>query len=317
MWTVSLRPVRSRKKSASITVGDRALEDFHVRAATQRGRAIAAESRDWMLVKSVMQPGERPRARVAVRFPYEGNAAGYAFVTDQRVIFEARERVTAVALAYVVFVGRPIVPGLGDFVVTARTPGGPSGGEHTTTMRIRDARAFHDFFPTLLDAARAAGALPKVDASWGGEAPRPRVSGGVEAAEPLPTEVVDRALATFMRDDERTAFAAEFTCGDSGGRVTVLVTQRRLVVVEPRLIWATRLERTQVVGAGRSPLEVCLLAETVTDSVVLGGGLASVDPGERRLTLRSDTDDPAAGGRLCAHLRAGGAGLLEAWPAAE
>lgn len=291
------------------------MEDLHVRAATQRGRAIAAESRDWLLVKSVMQPGERPRARVPVRFPHERNAAGFAFVTDQRVIFEARERVTAVALAYVVFAGRPIEPSLADFVVTARTPGGPSGGEVTTAMRIRDADAFHDFFPTLLDAARAAGALPEVDTSWGGAVPRPPVQPRTETAEPLPTEVVDRALATFMKDDERIVFAAELV-GGAGGRVTVLVTLRRLVVVESRLIWANLLERTKVVEAGGGALDVCLVAETVTDSLVLGGGLASVDPGERRLTLRSEAD-PAAGVRLKAHLRAGGAGLLEAWPAAE
>jgi hypothetical protein len=308
--------VLSRRKSARITVGDRALEDFHVRAAKQRGRAIAAESRDWLLVKSVLQPGERARARVAVRFPREGNAAGFGFVTDQRVIFEVRERVTAVALAYVVFAGRSSDPGLGDFVVTARTSGGPSGGEVTTAMRIRDAEAFHDFFPTLLDAARAAGALPEVDASWGGEESRPRGPRRVETAEPLPTEVVDRALATFMDDGERIGFAAELVCAAGGGRVTVLVTQRRLVVVESQLIWASPLERTNVVEAGGRGLEVWLLAETVTDSVVLGGGLASVDRGERRLTLRSDAD-PAAGARLHEHLRAGGAGLLTAWPAAE
>ena len=310
--------MRSRRKSVSITVGDRALEDLHVRAATQRGRAIAAESRDWLLVKSVLQPGERQRARVAVRFPHEGNAAGFAFVTDQRVIFEVRERVTAVALAYVVFAGRPTGPSIGDFVVTARTGGGPSGGEVPTTMRIRDADAFHDFFPTLLDAARAAGALPEVDTSWGGEEPRPAVprrAEAGEAAEPLPTEVVDRALATFMEDGERIAFAAEMVC-DAGGRVTVLVTQRRLVVVESRMIWASPLERTKVVEAGGSALEARLLAETVTDSLVLGGGLASVGPGEQRLTLRSDAD-PAAGVRLHEHLRASGVGLLQAWPAAE
>ena len=308
--------MRSLRKSVRITVGDRALEDLHVRAATQRGRAVAAESRDWLRVKSVIQPGERQRARVAVRFPHEGNAAGFAFVTDQRVIFEARERVTAVALAYVVFAGRPRDPSLGDFVVTARTAGGPSGGELPTTMRIRDGEAFHDFFPTLLDAARAAGALPEVDTSWGAETPRPPVPRSAEPAEPLPTEVVDRALATFMEDDERIGFAAELVCVAAGGPVTVLVTQRRLVVIETRLIWATPLERTKVVGAGQSALEACLLAETVTDSLVLGGGLAAVDPGEQRLTLRSDAD-PGAAGRLCAHLRAGGAGLLEAWPAAE
>jgi hypothetical protein len=305
--------VRSRRKAVRITVGDRALEDLHVRAATQRGRAIAAESRDWLLVKSVMQPGERPRARVAVRFPHEGNAAGFAFVTDQRVIFEARERVTAVALACVVFTGRPIDPKLGDFVVTASTAGGPSGGELTTTMRIRDAEAFHDFFPTLLEAARAAGALPEVDTSWGVEVQRaPRRT---ETAEPLPTEVVDRALATFMEDDERIAFAAELVC-DAGSGVTVLVTQRRLVVVESRLIGAVPLWRTKIVEDGRSTLEVCLLAETVTDSVVLGGGLSSVGPGQRRLTLRSDAD-PAAGARLHEQLRAGGVGMLPAWPATE
>jgi hypothetical protein len=300
--------VRSLRKSVRITVGDRALEDLQVRAANQRGRAIAAESRDWLLVKSVMQPGERPRARVAVRFPDEGNAAGFAFVTDQRVIFEARERVTAVALAYVVFAGRPIEPGLGDFVLTARTAGGPSGGEFSTTMRIRDAEAFHDFFPTLLDAARAAGALPEVDASWGGDESRPRGSRGAETGDPLPTEVVDRALATFMEDDERITFAAELVCM-AAGEVTVLVTQQRLVVVETRLIWAAPLHRTKVDEAGPIALEVRLLAETVTDSLVLGGGLASVDPGERWMTLRSDTD-PEAGAHLHAHLRAGGAGLL-------
>jgi hypothetical protein len=180
-------------------------------------------------------------------------------------------------------------------------------------MRIRDAEAFHNFFPTLLDAARAAGALPDVDTDWGGEASRRRVPRGAETAEPLPTEVVDRALATFMGDDERIAFAAELVCG---GPVTVLVTQRRLVVVETRLIWATPLERTKVVEAGWSALEVCLLAETVTDSLVLGGGLASVDHGERRLKLRSDAD-PDAGARLQEHLREVGVGLLEGWPGAE
>jgi hypothetical protein len=268
-----------------------------------------------MLVKSVMQPGERQRARVAVRFPHEGNAAGFAFVTDQRVLFEARERVTAVALAYVVFAGRPNDPRLGDFVIAARTPGGPPAGEVTTTMRIRDKQAFHDFFPTLLDAVRAAGALPEVDATWGGEAARPPAPRRTEPAEPLPTEVVDRALATFMEDDERIAFAAELVC-DAGSRVTVLVTQQRLVVIESRLIWAVPLWRTKIVEDGKSTLEVCLLAETVTDSVVLGGGLASAGPGQRRLTLRSDVD-PAAGPRLHEHLRAGGVGMLPAWPATE
>ena len=180
-----------------------------------------------------------------MRFPNEGNAAGFAFVTDQRVIFEARERVTAVALPYVVFAGWPAEPSLGDFVVIARTPGGPSGGELTTTMRVRDAEAFHDFFPTLLDAARAAGALPEVDTRWGGAMPQSSGPRSAQPAEPLPTEVVDRALARFMEDDERIAIAAELVC-DAGGQVTVLVSQRRLVVIESRLIWATPLHRVKV-----------------------------------------------------------------------
>jgi hypothetical protein len=307
-------PVRSRRKSVSITVGDRALEDFPVRAAAQRGRGIAAESRDWLRVKSVMRPGERPRARVAVRFPHQGNAGGLAFVTDQRLIFEVRERVTTVVLGYVVFAGRPIEPSLGDFVVTARTAGGPSGGEFTTTMRIRDTGAFHDFFPTLLDAARAAGARPEVDTSWAGEVSGRPVPRSAEAAEPLPADVADRALAAFMEDGERIAFAAELVDG-AGDRLTVLVTQWRLVVVEGQLIWANALERTKVVEAGGA-LEVCLLAESIADSVVLGGGLAFVDHDERRLTLRPDAD-PGAGVRLHEHLLAAGVGLLEAWPAAE
>jgi hypothetical protein len=182
-------------------------------------------------------------------------------------------------------------------------------------MRVRDAEAFHDFFPTLLDAARASGALPEVDTTWGGEVTQPSPPRTAEPLEPLPTEVVDRALATFMEDDERIAFAAEMVCR-AGGQVTLLVTQRRLVVIESRLIWASPIVRTSVFDADGSALEVGLLAETVTDSLVLGGGLASVDPGERRLTLWSD-GDPAAGAHLLAHLRAGGAGLLEAWPAAE
>lgn len=298
----------SFRKSVSITVGDRALEDLHARAATQRGRGIAAETRDWLLVKSVLQPGERKRARVAVRFPHERNAAGFAFVTDRRVIFEARERVTAVALAYIIFAGRPAEPSLGDFAITARTPGGPAGGEYTTTMRIRDAEAFHDFFPTLLDAAQAAGALPDVDTSWDGDGARGRVSGGVETGEPLASEVVERALATFMEDDEQTVFSAELVC--DGGRVTVLVTQWRLVVIESQLIWATPLERTKVGDLGGRGLEVSLLAETVSDSQLVGRGVGSVDPGERRLTLRAD-DDPAAASRFRAYLRAGGAGGLD------
>jgi len=264
-----------------------------------------------MLVKSVMQPGERARARVAVRFPHEGNAAGFAFVTDQRVLFEFREKVVAVALAYVSFVGRPEGPSLGDFVVTARTPAGPVGGEFTTTMKIRDADAFHGFFPTLLDAVRAAGALPDVDAGWGGEpgrVPSPRAE---EPAEPLPAEVVDRALATFMADGERIATAEEMVCDATGGPVTLMLTQRRFVVVESQLIWAAPLRRTKLVDAATDTRSVCVLAEEVTDSLVLGGGLAAVDPGERRMTLRPAADG-LAGVRLRAHLLERGGGLVPA-----
>ena len=307
--------MRRFRRPVAITVGDRALEDFHVRAATQRDRAIAAESRDWLLLKSVLQPGERPRARVAVRFPHEGNAAGFAFVTDQRVLFEARERVTAVALPFIVFAGRPAEPSLGDFVITARTPGGPSGGEYTTTMRVRDAAAFHDFFPTLLDAARATGALPQVDTSWSGEVAAPVPAPQPESLEPLPPDLVDRALARFMEDGERIVFAAELA-SETGAPVTVLVTQRRLVVVESRLIWASPLERTSLIDDAGPASAVGLLAEKVTDSLVLEGGLATVGPGQRRLVLRPRSD-PAAGVQLREHLRGRGVALLGAWPPAE
>ena len=85
MGRLTCGSVRSFRKSVNITVGDRALEDLNVRAATQRDRAVAAESRDWLLVKSVMQPGERQRARVAVRFPHEGNATrgDVSFIENQ------------------------------------------------------------------------------------------------------------------------------------------------------------------------------------------------------------------------------------------
>jgi hypothetical protein len=127
-------------------------------------RAIASESRDWLLVKSLLQPGEVQWARVAVKFPHEGNASGHAFLTDRRVMFEFHERVFSVNLAVVTFIGVPPPPSLGDFIIEALVP----GSSYSTTMKIRDKDAFHDFFPTLDYAARAAGAQLNVDASWAG-----------------------------------------------------------------------------------------------------------------------------------------------------
>ena len=155
-----------RKASGSITVGHRPVEDFHRRMAHDRNsRSIAAETRDWLLVKSLLQPGEVQWARVAVKFPHEGNAAGHAFLTDRRVMFEFHERVFSVNLAVVTFIGVPPPPSLGDFAIDALVP----GSSYSTTMKIRDKDAFHDFVPTLDYAARAAGAQVNVDASWGGE----------------------------------------------------------------------------------------------------------------------------------------------------
>ncbi|MEI7054792.1 hypothetical protein WBG06_03145 [Nocardioides sp. CCNWLW239] len=128
-------------------------------------RAIASESRDWLLVKSLLQPGEVQWVRVAVKFPHEGGASGHAFLTDRRVMFEFHERVFSVNLAVVTFIGVPPPPSLGDFIIEALVP----GSSYSTTMKIRDKDAFHDFFPTLDYAARAAGAQLNVDASWGGE----------------------------------------------------------------------------------------------------------------------------------------------------
>ena len=159
--------MRSMKRaSASITVGHRPVEDFHRRMAHDRNsRAIASESRDWLLVKSLLQPGEVQWARVSVKFPHEGNAAGHAFLTDRRVMFEFHERVFSVNLAVVTFIGVPPPPSLGDFIIEALVP----GSSYSTTMKIRDKDAFHDFFPTLDYAARAAGAQLNVDTNWGGE----------------------------------------------------------------------------------------------------------------------------------------------------
>ena len=165
--------MRSMKRaSASITVGHRPVEDFHRRMAHDpNSRSTASETRDWLLVKSLLQPGEVQWARVAVKFPHEGNASGHAFLTDRRVMFEFHERVFSVNLAVLTFIGVPPPPSLGDFIIEALVP----GSSYSTTMKIRDKDAFHDFFPTLDYAARAAGAQVNVDASWGGEygAPNP------------------------------------------------------------------------------------------------------------------------------------------------
>ncbi|WP_141779048.1 hypothetical protein [Nocardioides albertanoniae] len=134
-------------------------------AHDRHSRAIATETRDWLLVKSLLQPGEVQWSRVAVKFPHEGNASGHAFLTDRRVMFEFHERVFSVNLAVVTFIGVPPPPSLGDFIIEALVP----GSSYSTTMKIRDKDAFHDFFPTLDYAARAAGAQLNVDASWGGE----------------------------------------------------------------------------------------------------------------------------------------------------
>lgn len=302
--------MRFSRKSASITVGDRALADLQVRAATDR-RATAAESRDWLLVKSLMQPGERSRARVAVRFPNEGNAAGHAFVTDQRLLFAFHERVIAVNLAYVVFAGRPSEPSLGDFVVEAQMPDGNAASRFPTAMRVRDRKAFHDFFPTLLDAVRATGAHPRVDANWGGEEQAPAPAAAQSRPDALPPEVVDTALAKFMEDGERIVLAAEMVHDVGGWPVTVIVTQQRLVVVDGHLIWATPLGSTRPIAGDRTHLRV--LAEVVSDSVVLSGGLSTVKPGARRLALRSP-DDPQACHRLHMHLLEHGGGVLTDWP---
>jgi hypothetical protein len=259
------------------------------------------------MVKSVMHPGERARARVAVRFPHEGNAAGYAFVTDQRVMFAFLERVVSVNLPYVVRLGRPAGPTLGDFEVVAQMPG-PHAGYVATTMRVRDHNAFHGFFPTLLDAVRANGAQPEVDASWGGDLD--------ERSLPVPDEapssqVMDRALARFMKDRERIVLAVELVHNVGGRQVTVMLTQQRLIVVEGAAIWAATLSSAKSIAG--SPSYLRLLVHRVSESIVVGGGLASIGTGERRLTLRSRTDTHACE-RIHAHLAQYGGGVLEDWP---
>ncbi len=319
-----------RRSSAPITVGDRPIEDFPTRLAQRADkRALAAESRDWQLVRSVLQPAERLRARVAVRFPDERNAAGHTFVTDQRVMFEFHERVVSVGLVYLVFVGRPS-SGPGDFLIDAVVPDGPGAGRFATTMRIRDTEAFHDFFPTLLDATRALGAQPEVDASWG--APPSRAAAAREprpAPQPAPSpapaaapaggpsdDVVLQTLTTLLRPDETVLVQVDMVHNFGSEWVRVLATERRLLVVDGSVVWVALLSEVTLVGVGGAGTHLRLLAESLDDWRVLGGRRIAVDPAEqRRLVVRVAADEDGYR-RLHDHLERHAAATVPAWPRA-
>jgi hypothetical protein len=314
--------VRSfRGSSSKITVGDRPVEDFPVRMARGSSkRVLAAESRDWMLVRSLLQPGERLRARVAVRFPEQRNAAGHAFLTDQRIMFEYHEKVLSVALVYLVFVGRPPRTAMGDFLIEAIVPDGPGAGRFATSMRIRDIDAFHDFFPTLLDAARAVGAQPEVDANWDDDpapaptrAAAPRSTPSAARGDDPSAEAVQRALTALLLPEEDVVAAVGMVHNFGTDRVWVLGTDRRLVVVDGPLIWAALLADVKLVVVGDARTHLRVLAKSLDDWRVLGGRRIAVDPAEeRRLVLRVGSDSPGYD-LLHDHL-ARYAGVIESWP---
>ncbi|MEP9384445.1 hypothetical protein [Nocardioides sp. KR10-350] len=309
-----------RKASSTITVGTRPLEDFHVRQAKDpHSRVLAGEARDWLLVKSLLHPGERPLARVAVRFPHEGKAAGHAFLTDLRVMFEFREKVFSINLGAIVFAGRPPGPSLGDFVVEAMVPDRNGMSRFSTTMRVRDEAAFHDFFPTLLAAARAAGAQPAVDTDWAGDAAPPAPVEPPAATtittgrqEDLPEHVIVKALSGFLHQGETVVAAADMVHNMSEVALKVFVTGERLIVVEGTLIWAADLGQVHLVYAGGAQTHLRLLVGSVDDSLTLGSGTATVTE-QRRLVLRSRYDQLACE-RIHAHLAEHAGGVLQAWP---
>lgn len=289
-------------------------------------RALAAEERDWRLVRSLLQPGERLRARVAVRFPDQRNAGGHAFVTDQRIMLEYHEKVLSVALVYLAFVGRPSGRGAGDFVVEAVVPDGPGAGRFATPMRIRDTDAFHDFFPTLLDAARAVGAQPEVDAGWGDDAeiagapparraaaPRPAAP-QVTPAEVPSEEVVTRALTDLLHVDEAVVVAVDMVHSFGTDPVRVIATERRLVVVDGSLLWAAPTDKVKLVDVGGARTHLRVLAEMLDDWRVLGGRRIAVDPTEERRVVFRVADDQRGYDLLHEHLTQHAGEVIASWP---
>lgn len=277
-----------------------------------------------MLVKSLIHPGERLLARVAVRFPEERNAAGFAFLTDQRVMFEFHEKVLSVALGYITFVGHPNRPSSGDFIIDADAPGG--SGTVTTAMKVRDREAFHGFFPTLLDAARAVGAQPEVDTGWNDEPPAPPAPttppppGQTRARRPAAAtpsaDVRENAIASFVRPDETVMAAANMRHNLRPEPVIVVATDSRLIVSDGPLIWSAALESVQVVQGGVVGTHLRVLVDTLNDWRVLGSGTGGVDPYEqRRLVLLAESDHDAAA-NLHRYLARSTAGVIENWPSA-
>lgn len=303
-----------KKASSHITVGHRPVEDFHRRMATEpNSRAITAESRDWMLVRSLLQPGEVQWVRCAVRFPHEGNASGHVFLTDRRVMFEFHERVYSISLSVITFLGVPPAPSVGDFAIEAVVPG---AGAYATTMRIRDKDAFHDFFPTLHYAALSAGAQPAADVSWPGptdrraaDVPRQRPQ-----SEPSPAEALRAALPGFLRPGESVVASVEMIQNMTDVAMTVMLTESRLVVREGNVLWASALEDTHLVYGGGEKSHLRLLVERVDDAQTITAGPPTAQPSdERRLVLRP-LRDAAAAEEIHRRLTSSGGQLFDAWP---
>jgi hypothetical protein len=306
--------VFGRGASQGIAVGRRPIDTLDGRMAKNPGdRTLAREQRDWLLVRSVLLPGERRWARVAVRFPEQNNVSGHLFLTDQRLMFEYREKVLSVDLGFIGYIGRPPGPSRGDFVVEAVVP--DSGSRFAMLLRVKDTDTFYDFFPTLLDAARAAGAQPGVDTEWGSErTPEDAAAVADPAPAALDPEVVHEALAGFVRSGEEVVASADMVYNLGGAPLQLVVTDERLIAIDGSVVWAAELGQVKIIDGGVASPQLRLLVQVVSGAMALGGGPAPVGAMDAKgLVLRARRDE-AQTEQVRRHLVVHGGGVLPAWP---
>jgi hypothetical protein len=302
--------------SQGIAVGRRPIDPLDGRMAKNPGdRALAREQRDWLLVRSVLLPGERRWARVAVRFPEQNNVSGHLFLTDQRLMFEYRETVLSVDLGFIGYLGRPAGPSRGDFVVEAVVP--DSGSRFAMLLRVKDTETFYDFFPTLLDAARAAGAQPDVDTEWGSDR-TPEAPDAAPIADPVPAaldpDVVHEALTGFVRSGEKVVASADMVYNLGGAPLHLVVTGERLIAIEGSVVWAAELGQVKIIDGGVASPQLRLLVQAVSDAVALGGGPVPAGATDAKgLVLRARRNE-ADSEKVRRHLVVHGGGVLPAWP---
>ncbi|MBO0708687.1 MAG: hypothetical protein J2P44_10010 [Candidatus Dormibacteraeota bacterium] len=312
--------------SDGITIGDRPIGALDERMARSPGdRSLSREQRDWLLVRSVLQPGERPWSRVAVRFPEQNNVPGHLFLTDRRLLFEYREMVLSIDLGYIDYLGPPTSPSRADFAVQAIAPDSYGGSRFGMLIKVKDTETFHDFFPTLLALARALGAQPHVDPRWDGAgAPAPAAApapvadvatGRRAPAERHPEAVEERALGRLLRPDETVVITAEMIHHVGGAPVTLLVTNERLVVVDASVVWATGLGHVRVIDGGVAMTQLRLLVTSVDDAIAVATGNPPARTiGTQRLVLHA-RDNAYDTEQVRRYLAQHGGGVLPAWPA--